>query len=282
MADRKERIQIFEDTIKRCDTDQQLNRSVQASLAGQRIYWENEDLSPDLKKLYGTTELELSRERTCEAAKRFNGKRVCILNFASFVTPGGGVTRGTTAQEESICRISTLYKCIADESAKAFYDSHWELINNSRIDRRNNDDIIFTPGVTVFKADTFDCELLPENEWHDIDVITCAAPDLRYDYSGKTFNPTDAELQAVHEQRCRRILTVAAMHNAEIVILGAFGCGAFENRPGAVAKAAENVCGEFDGVFDKIVFAVYTSSFDSDNYRAFSAINNVKQNVVLK
>ena len=42
-----------------------------------------------------------------------------------------------------------------------------------------NDDCIFTPGVKVFKSDINFPELLPEAEWWDVDVITCAAPNLR-------------------------------------------------------------------------------------------------------
>lgn len=43
----------------------------------------------------------------------------------------------------------------------------------------HNDDIIYTPGVAVFKTDTTAPQLLPESEWYDVDIITCAAPNLR-------------------------------------------------------------------------------------------------------
>ena len=77
-----------------------------------------------------------------------NGKRVCILNFASSVSPGGGVVTGAQAQEESICRVSTLYFALSDkESAGRFYDYHWELIDKGEMNRKNRDDIIYTPGV---------------------------------------------------------------------------------------------------------------------------------------
>lgn len=55
-----------------------------------------------------------------------------------------------------------------------FYGPH-RLAHNSI----HNDDIIYTPSVTVFKSDTANPTLLPEEEWYDVDVITCAAPNLR-------------------------------------------------------------------------------------------------------
>ena len=43
----------------------------------------------------------------------------------------------------------------------------------------SNDDIIYTPGVVVFKTDTSAPATMPESEWYEVDVITCAAPNLR-------------------------------------------------------------------------------------------------------
>ena len=43
----------------------------------------------------------------------------------------------------------------------------------------NNADIIYTPDVTVFKTDTSCPKLMNEKDWYDVDVITCAAPNLR-------------------------------------------------------------------------------------------------------
>ena len=42
-----------------------------------------------------------------------------------------------------------------------------------------------------------------------------------------------------------RILDVAALNNAEVVILGAFGCGAFQNKPEVVARAAKEVITDY-------------------------------------
>ena len=43
----------------------------------------------------------------------------------------------------------------------------------------SNDDIIYTPGIVVFKTDTAAPVTMPESEWYEVDVITCAAPNLR-------------------------------------------------------------------------------------------------------
>jgi uncharacterized protein (TIGR02452 family) len=64
----------------------------------------------------------------------------------------------------------------------------------------HNDDIIYTPGVTVFKTDTAMPELMPESDWYDVDVITCAAPNLRNQPSNK-YNTGDGNKQTVMKDK---------------------------------------------------------------------------------
>ncbi|MCR4649044.1 MAG: TIGR02452 family protein, partial [Lachnospiraceae bacterium] len=65
--------------------------------------------------------------------------------------------------------------------------------------------------------------------------------------------------------------TVAAYKGADTLVLGAFGCGAFKNNPKVVARAYKTALQEFPKVFERIVFAVYCSEWDSKNYDVFNA-----------
>ena len=144
----------------------------------------------------------------------------------------------------------------------------------------HKDDCIYTPGVLVFKSDTSYPKLLPEKNWYSVNVLTCAAPNLRKNPSngmnsgdGNTaVNISRKDLQALHEKRMRRVLEIAAAKGNEVVILGAFGCGAFCNPPLTVAQAMRAVVQEYRMKFETIEFAVYCSPRDDENYRVFRSI----------
>lgn len=111
-------------------------------------------------------------------------------------------------------------------------------------------------------------------DWVTVDVITIAAPDLRDKRGGfgKDINCTmnQAELYGYHVRRAIHMLTCAAAKGADILVLGAFGCGAFRNDPWVVARAYKTALQEFPRVFKKIEFAVYCPPGGSMNYEAFS------------
>lgn len=76
---------------------------------------------------------------------------------------------------------------------------------------------------------------------YSIVFLGYAAMRISKAISVKAARITDDELLAIHEKRFTRILDIALTNNNDVVILGAFGCGAFENNPGVVAAAAKNV-----------------------------------------
>ena len=46
----------------------------------------------------------------------------------------------------------------------------------------------------------------------------------------------DAELFGYHVKRAIHMFTVAALKGADILVIGAFGCGAFQNNPEVKVK----------------------------------------------
>ena len=273
---RFENAEVFRDTERMCRENARLRAAIAASRKGQRLIVESETVGDvDLNRFETAAEVVVSSKRTFEAAVAYAGRmRTCAHNFASATNPGGGVVNGSSAQEETLCRCSTLYFNLnVREMWDGFYTPH-----RMARDPLHNDDIIYTPDVVVFKSDTAYPRTLAETEWKTLDVITCAAPNLRERPSNR-MNSGDGDerveisgqdLQALHERRLRRILEVAAANGAEAVVLGAFGCGAFRNDPKVVAAAAKTVVGDYLRAFRAIEFAVYCRPGDSANYDAFA------------
>ncbi len=245
MFDRRSKnVEIFEDSMKWIKENEKLQKAVAQSMADQKVYLENENVEINIPvSRESEPRVFVSKKRSFEAASEYAraGKKVCVLNFASATNPGGGVTRGSSAQEEALCRCSTLYPCL---NIKKFWDNFYgpHRKANSLL---YNDDCIYTPRVMVFKSDIAFPERMKEKDWYSVDIITCAAPNLRA-RSGNLMNPnagslavkvTRAELLDLLEKRIEKIFAIAATKQVEILILGAFGCGAFCNPPEIVAKA---------------------------------------------
>lgn len=276
--DRRQRnVDIFEDTRSWYTQDTTLKEAVRRSQAGTKFYAPG-SVSPTaetLERFEQSARILVSQDRTLQAAGKYTGQKVAVLNFASATNPGGGVTRGSSAQEEALCRCSTLYPCLLGDALwKSYYKMH-----RDRHDVTYTDACIYTPEVLVIKTDTDAPQRLPREKMYPVDVITCAAPNLR-ERPNNLMNPSSGsavrlsreQIYSLHLQRARKILSVAAMHGAEVVILGAFGCGAFSNPPDVVAAAFRDALPEFAHAFRTVEFAVYCTPRDDTNYRAFQRV----------
>ena len=265
---------VFDDTMQKIQRNAILRQAVTDSIRSQQFIAENDVINLPTPPYIESAQVLVTKNRSFEAAAKYvaEGKRVAVLNFASANNPGGGVDTGASAQEECLCRVSTLYPCLRDRKMwQQFYLPHRQARNPL-----HNDDIIYTRDIVVLKDDDYNELKTP----YKVDVITCAAPNLREDPSNK-YNPSDGtksatvteeQLLMIHEQRGRKILSVAAQNGAEVVILGAFGCGAFRNDPQIVAQAYKNILLEFVRYFRTIEFAVYCRPNDVSNYQAFKEL----------
>lgn len=274
---RDKRVAVFEDTMTACRKNAVLRDAIHKTIMGTKLYKPDEH---PLHTIYNRPhyKVTVSDRRSFEAAERLHkadpDSRIAVLNFASATNPGGGVKKGSSAQEESLCRISTLFPCLDTEVLhREFYQMH-----RNRHDVRYTDTCIYLPDIIVFKSDTDVPQMLPEGEWFRADVLTCAAPNLRikpYNSmnpgSGQAAHLSDAEIQDLHERRGKHLLEIAAANGDNIVVLGAFGCGAFQNPPEIVAKAYRKILPIFSECFREVHFAVFCGK-DRTNFNVFADI----------
>ena len=273
--DRKRQlVAVFNDTLQQIGSRQELQTAVNQSIASQQYIGDADKIDLPAPSYAEKAQVVVSRLRSFETAARYPGQKVAVLNFASSTSPGGGVVNGASAQEECLCRVSTLYPCLTTQAAcDQFYGPHRAAHNPL-----HNDDIIYTKDVVVLKDDDY----RPLSAPFRVDVITCAAPNLREKTSNR-YNRNDGDavhisperLLELHLKRARKILAVAAANKAEVLILGAFGCGAFRNDPAVVAAAYRQALPQFLNHFKTIEFAVYCRPEDQRNYEEFTRIRNV-------
>lgn len=265
MDRRTKNVIIFNDTMSLIEEKERLKQATELAIKSQKLYLEKDEIELP-ESANKQCKVIVSSKRSYEAASVYAkaGKKVAVLNFASANNPGGGVTRGSTAQEECLCRCSSLYACLnTREMYEKFYKPH-------RIARDTfyNDDCIYTPNVFVYKSDIDFPELMEEKDWYQLEVITCAAPNLR----NLPYRVPEIELSEIHEKRIEKIFKVAIDNGVEVLILGAFGCGAFSNPPRVVANAFKKVQEKYASYFETIEYAVYCGRNDTTNYDTFSRV----------
>lgn len=275
---REDMAAIFRDTEEFYKRDENLRAAIQESIKATTFY--AADDYPDLPaRRFKKTAVSVVRRRSLDAAiamqKRHLELKITVHNFASATNPGGGVRHGSRAQEESLCRCTTLYPVLnTQENMDRYY-----TVNRERGDSIYDDACLYTPEIVVCKSDIDRPARLPRDKWDLVDVITIAAPNLRARPNNE-YNPgdaeparlTDEELFKLQETRIRHMFTVVAHHGADIFVTGAFGCGAFKNNPEVVASVYKKILPEFEGCFKEVVFAIYCRPNETQNFDAFERI----------
>ena len=242
---------VMLDTQHQYETVPELAAAVEDSISRQYMVAQ-EDIVEVTPAENSSTRYVVSGKRSFEAAKGYDGKKVAVLNFANNHSIGGAPF-SAGAQEESLCRCSTLLPCL-QAMREAFYERHIKLYEAGKLDHMGNDDIIYTPDVIVFKTDERTDpvwpQMMPREDWYKVDVITCAAPELWHGHK----KPDDYETQIA--RRIKRILDVAAKAEAEVLILGKWGCGAFKNPIDVVARTFKTLLKNYN--FEIVEFALAT------------------------
>ena len=121
--------------------------------------------------------LAIKRYSDCSYLFSKKSKPILVLNLANPVNPGGGVRRGSKAQEEDLCRKSSLLLSLESSAASVYYK-----YNKSLNTYMGSDAVMVTPQVEIIKDENG--SLLDESVI--VSVMTCAAPMLRNGMEGLT------------------------------------------------------------------------------------------------
>lgn len=210
------------------------------------------------------TMFTIAHESTLQGAARLAAsgdyQRIAVLNFASARTPGGGFLGGAQAQEESLARSSALYLSLL--RCPEFYAYHRALDTCLYSDR-----MIYSPRCPVVRDDGGRWLASP----YVVDFITSSAPNAGAILRNEPHNLP--RIAPVLHERSGKVLALAAHHQADTLILGAWGCGVFHNDPRMVAGAFFEHLGpggEFAQSFRHIHLAIHDSTPERAVYQAFA------------
>lgn len=198
------------------------------------LYHGSAILPADYPNVYGSQGVIMTDSVSALFLPELAGKRVCILNFASYKNPGGMFINGSSAQEESLCHESFLYNVLKefdtdcrcyyfDTDRRCYYAENRSHLNKGMYEDR----ALYTPNVRFFHEGLNNCERLA-------DVLTCAAPN--YSVALKYGNFTAEDNYRALSRRIHFVKQILAIQKPDVAILGAWGCGVFRQNPTDVAE----------------------------------------------
>jgi uncharacterized protein (TIGR02452 family) len=248
----------------------EIGHLLQASLSGTRCFdpdqlrrLRDEALAQPTPAL--ETQFEVANETTLAGAsylrQRYPAARIGVLNFASARNPGGGWLRGSQAQEESLVRSSGLYTSLLQ--CPGYYEQH-RASRNLLYSHR----LIYSPASPVFRDDAGD--LLPDP--YLVDFLTSPAPNAA---ALRRKQPrAAAQIEPVFRERIALLLGAALHLQIEDLVLGAWGCGVFQNDPRLVVAAFHDALRQdhlFAGRFRSVRFSVLDTTAQQTTIGPFMA-----------
>ena len=250
-------VKVFEKTVKDLKNGFYTNRKgeeIEFDLnrlkRGSKLY-RDEDLSNPVKSTHNFLTRKIYTQNIDTFQKAIEmGPSCAILNMASSRTAGGGVLNGSKAQEEDLCRRSNLIV-----SLYAFTGKGRDWFNFSKVENAYPLDPyggIYSPGISIYKDRYYNTYEEP----FKVNVISVAAL-IRPEYDPETLLIAKRQVHIVRK-KIRTILRMAITEGRTKLVLGAFGCGAYQNPPSHVAKLFSEVLDEeeFKTAFEEICFAI--------------------------
>lgn len=191
--------------------------------------------------------------------------KICLLNFASYKTPGGLFSHCTKppAQEEAICFCSNLYQELVKQVPN-WYNKH-TVLNKGLYANES----ILSKDISIVAAAPGD--FLPQDEVFMVDVLTCPAPNLGY--LTRLGQKNSEEAIAAQKDRVNYVMNILCGEQYDAVILGAFGCGVFHCNPNIISTAFAEFLKQHRHQMGEVIFAIPNET--SVNFTSF--VKNFKQ-----
>ena len=217
---------------------------------------------------YTTTRTGCANEDCLVVTKKLIdlGLNPAVLNLADAYKACGKYNEGSGAQEESLCRASTLSLTLYQ-----YFNKTWAKkagvplrpVSAYPMDVRFGG--IYSAGVTVFR-DNLETGFALREEPYQTSVISLAALNFRLDdktkINNREYRADDGgftpEGEHIMFDKIRTIYRIALLNGHDSLVLGAFGCGVFQLKPELVARFFKQILDEdeFRGKFHTIVFAM--------------------------
>lgn len=241
-----------------------------APLLGKSILYQQEP-QVDSPSQDRETRIEVMELDTLKAAQLLDNP--LVLNMANRHQPGGGVLKGAAAQEEYLFRVSNYYRFLYQFSDIGSSFKVPRRLESYPLDRNYGG--VYSPSVTVFRQTEQEgyAKLEQPFEVSCIAVAAISQPNLLRDHNDQYWLE-DSFIEPT-KRKIRTIFNIALFHNHTHLVLGAFGCGAFENPPNHVALLFKEVLEEpsYKNQFSHIIFAILDNH---NSYKWFNPEGNLK------
>ena len=272
-------LDIFRDGAYRTESDRVITLPVSGAFVEQSEMFSAKCAKGDSPLLHILhTEVQVINQDCILATRDLveQGYNPAVLNMASLYHPGGGVLTGSSAQEEELCRRSTLAISLYQFSLPG--GRYGDLADMVRVKRRaeqypmdNTYGGIYSPDITFFRATKDEGYALLDNPFKAA-VISVASLNYNPKHGHNTLdngNIPEAD-KPILKEKIRTILRIGVLKGHDSLVLGALGCGAFCTPPAQMARLFHEVMdeSEFQDRFKKIVFAIIDSP-SSNNFQPF-------------
>jgi uncharacterized protein (TIGR02452 family) len=173
----------------------------------------------------------------------YDNKKVLLINSASMLNIGGGVIKGSSAQEESLCRRTNLYMALE----KVDNDIKYPLFDKTKG--------IYTPNITVFKNRNY--KLIKPFNINILSIFSRPVDKIK----------TELDMKRLNKNIFETIFYVCNEQKIDTLVIVPIGCGAFHHDPNEIAKTFDWYLKMIPLItVKKIIVSCFTNE---DNYKAF-------------